>query len=144
MKAFWIIFQIIFGIVALLVVWFVLAAIKDDNTRLIVAVLGLVHTGISSMLLQQLVMQADLHMALDLKFHELMQMAEPDRQPPDHHSVLAILQTRWVGMTFSSLIWFVCLSRSLSRSINNVRATMSYVRKILPMTRPRRGRRLDG
>jgi hypothetical protein len=109
MKAFWIIFQLFFGIIALLVVWFVLATITDANTRLIVAVLGLVYTGIFSMLLQQVVAHADLQISLDHKLHELMQIAEPDRPPPDHDTVLAMISTRWVGMTFSSLIWLICL-----------------------------------
>ena len=71
MKAFWITFRILGGIIQLLVVWWVLATITDHNTRLIVAVLGLFYLTVAGGLTYQTQMLLHADIANDHRFHEL-------------------------------------------------------------------------
>jgi len=90
--------------------------LPNYNTRLIIATLGLVYIAVSGAILVQMSTLLQLQISLDLQFYELMRLADPDRQPPDHQAQLTIIETNWVTRSSScSLPWFAC-SRYLARS----------------------------
>ena len=109
-KAGWIVYRTIFGLIQLLVVWWVLAAISDANTRLIVAALGLIYTALSGGLVALTTMQLTAEIANEDRFHELMSLADPNRQPPDFITKVApTIQTNWVTQVFLVLVALSCL-----------------------------------
>jgi hypothetical protein len=106
-KANWIVYRTVLGIIQLLVAIYVLAAITDHNTRLIVAVLGLIYTTLAGGLLYLAAMQSAAMLEHEFRFHELL--ADANTPLPDRTTQLTIMQTNWVTQIFLSLVGLICL-----------------------------------
>ena|SRR4030088_2184363 len=108
-RGFWIAYRIVFGVVQLCVVIYVLAALNNDETRLIVAVLGLIYVMIANIALHLIAIVLQMDIIRELQFHELMLLANPKAQAPGREAELTIIRTNKVTQVFFMLISLICL-----------------------------------
>jgi hypothetical protein len=115
-RAFKIAWRIAWGTVELVIVVYVLDAIKDRQTGLIVGVLGLIYVTIRVMFLNQANVFMGLANGLEQRFYELERLWDPQKQQPAPDPAMGRFYVDLsIALVFLALVYLVCLLQVFSK-----------------------------
>jgi hypothetical protein len=107
--------RIAWGIVELAIIIYVLSAIKDRQTGLIVGVLGLIYATIRVMFLNQAHIFMLLANRLEQRFYELERLWDPQKQrPAPDPAVGRFYVDQSIAWVFLALVYLICLLQVFS------------------------------
>jgi hypothetical protein len=113
-RALQIIWRIVWGTIEIAVVVYVLSAITDRNTGLLVGVLGLIYATIRGMFLNQGHAFMLLANGLEQRLYELERHWDPEKQRPDPVPRRFYVDA-FIAWVFLALVYLICLLQVFSK-----------------------------
>jgi hypothetical protein len=108
--------RIAWGTVELAIVIYVLSAIQDRQTALLVGVLGLIYTTIRVMFLNQAHIFMLLEKRVEQRFYELERLWDPQKQRPAPDPAMGRFYVdQSIAWVFLALVYLICLLQVFSK-----------------------------